>query len=70
MHGLILFGMYFLPFLIAVARHNVSTGGIFVVNFLFGWTGVGWILALVWALTGTSWDDYCRHPGYYPVRYY
>ncbi len=70
MHGLILLGMYFLPFLIAMARHSVSTGGIFVVNLLFGWTGVGWILALIWALTGSSWDHCYRQPPYYPVRYY
>jgi Superinfection immunity protein len=68
MHGLILLAVYFLPFLVALARHNVSTGGILVVNLLFGWTGIGWVLALVWALTGASWADRC-HP-YYPVRYY
>lgn len=68
MDGLILLALYFLPFLIALGRHHVSTGGIFVVNILFGWTGIGWILTLVWALTGCSWDDH-RHY-YYPVRYY
>jgi hypothetical protein len=67
MHGLILLALYFLPFLVALARHNVSIGGIFVVNLLFGWTGIGWVLALVWALLGRSWADRCY---YYPVRYY
>jgi hypothetical protein len=68
MHGLVLLALYFLPFLVALGRHNVSTGAIFVVNFLFGWTGIGWILTLVWALVGCSWDDHPRY--YYPVRYY
>jgi TM2 domain-containing membrane protein YozV len=51
-----------------LGRHNVSTGAIFVVYLLFGWTGIGWILTLVWALVGCSWDDHPRY--YYPIRYY
>jgi hypothetical protein len=41
--------LYFLPTLIG--RHKVDATGIFVVNLLFGWTVVGWIIALVWACT-------------------
>ena len=47
----ILFGMYFLPTLIASARHHWSWGGIFAVNFFLGWTFFGWIAALIWAMT-------------------
>jgi hypothetical protein len=69
MHLLICLALYFLPTIIAHARHSVSTTGIFVVNFLFGWTGIGWLLVLVWAVVGTSWDNvYYRHP-YYGARY-
>ena len=39
--------LYFLPTLIG--RHKSDVLGIFLLNLLFGWTIVGWILALVWA---------------------
>ena len=41
--------IYFLPFLLGLVRKHKSVGGIFVVNLFFGWTIVGWILALAWA---------------------
>jgi hypothetical protein len=43
------FVMYFLPSIIALARSKRDTLAIFLLNFLLGWTGVGWIVALVWA---------------------
>jgi hypothetical protein len=42
--------LYFLPALIASLRHSSSSGLIFLLNLLAGWTVVGWIVALVWAL--------------------
>jgi hypothetical protein len=39
--------MYFLPSIIAHRKRNFA--GIFMVNLLFGWTVVGWVIALVWA---------------------
>jgi uncharacterized membrane protein len=39
--------LYFLPTLIA--RHKADAVGIFLVNLLFGWTVIGWVIALVWA---------------------
>lgn len=39
--------MYFLPALIG--RHKADAAGIFIVNLLFGWTIVGWFIALIWA---------------------
>jgi hypothetical protein len=44
--------VYFLPTIIAVNRHRVSVAAIAVVNLLFGWTLLGWVIALVWSLTG------------------
>jgi hypothetical protein len=41
--------LYFLPTLIGQKKANI--GAIFVLNLLLGWTIVGWIVALVWALT-------------------
>jgi len=39
--------LYFLPTLIG--RHKANAVGIFFVNLLFGWTVIGWIIALIWA---------------------
>ena len=37
--------LYFLPALIG--RHKADAIGIFLVNLLFGWTVIGWIIALI-----------------------
>jgi len=42
--------LYFLPSIIAVARSKRDTTAIFVLNLLLGWTAIGWVIALVWAL--------------------
>jgi len=44
------FLMYFLPAIIALARNKRDTLSIFLLNFFLGWTGIGWIISLVWAL--------------------
>jgi hypothetical protein len=41
---------YFVPTIVAAARQRPNTGAIFALNLLLGWTFVGWIVALVWAL--------------------
>ena len=41
---------YFLPTIIAMIRNHSSAGGIFALNFFLGWTAIGWVIALVWAL--------------------
>jgi RsiW-degrading membrane proteinase PrsW (M82 family) len=43
--------LYFLPTIIAALRHKRNTMPIFIVNFAFGWTLIGWIVALAWAFT-------------------
>ena len=47
---LFLIAMYWLPTLIAIVRQTPSALGIAALNFFFGWTGIGWVLALIWAL--------------------
>jgi hypothetical protein len=42
---LVLVGLYFLPSVIAFARHQ-QEGMVFVLNFFLGWTLVGWVVAL------------------------
>jgi len=41
---------YFLPFAIAFNKKRANAGAIFALNLFFGWTLIGWVLALVWAL--------------------
>ncbi|HVW73416.1 MAG TPA: superinfection immunity protein [Rhizomicrobium sp.] len=48
-----LFVLYWLPTIIAIARHTPSALGVAALNFFLGWTGVGWFLALMWALAAS-----------------
>lgn len=41
--------LYFLPTLAAVAKRNHNQTSILLLNFLAGWSFVGWVIALVWA---------------------
>lgn len=41
--------LYFLPSILGAKKRNAAA--IFVLNLLLGWTLVGWVVALVWALT-------------------
>lgn len=45
------FALYMAPAFIASAYKHPRAGGIALVNILLGWTGLIWILALVWAYT-------------------
>jgi hypothetical protein len=45
---LILLSLYFLPTL--VGRNKRGAAGIFLLNFFLGWTFIGYIVALFWAL--------------------
>jgi hypothetical protein len=48
---LIPFGaIHFLPTIIAALRDGRSVVGIFLLNLLLGWTVIGWVIALIWAL--------------------
>jgi hypothetical protein len=49
--GLIGMLMYYIPTMVAAGKHHNSTLGIFLTNLLLGWTGIGWLVALIWALT-------------------
>jgi Superinfection immunity protein len=44
------FVMYFLPSIIALARSKRNIVGILLLNLFLGWTMIGWVVALVWAL--------------------
>lgn len=52
--GIILFilslAFYFLPTIIALMRGRRNTLAIFLLNFFLGWTFIGWVVSLVWAV--------------------
>lgn len=43
--------LYMLPTIIAAVQHRTNTGAIAALNVLLGWTFIGWVVALVWAMT-------------------
>jgi len=45
------FIVYFLPTIVAVVDKRHSTGGVFLLNLFLGWTILGWIGALIWAVS-------------------
>ena len=51
---------YFAPTIIGAVRKTRNTFAIFALNLLLGWTVIGWIVALVWALTSDASDGGAR----------
>lgn len=49
--GLIGLVIYCIPALIAQGRGHNNVGAIFALNLFLGWSLIGWVLALVWAMT-------------------
>ena len=46
--------IYFMPFIIAVNRKHKNRVSIFLVNLLFGWSFIGWAVALIWSFTSNT----------------
>lgn len=42
---------YFIPMVIAIARRHRNVAPITIVNVFFGWSVLGWFIALIWAFT-------------------
>ena len=61
---LILIGLfvYFLPWIIALSRHSNKSTGIALLNLLLGWTIIGWIAALIWAVSVTPNTNFSTTP--------
>lgn len=43
--------LYFTPYAVAVHRNHNNQTAIFFTNLFFGWTLIGWAVALIWAST-------------------
>jgi hypothetical protein len=52
----VLLAMYFIPTIQARYRRHAKAEAITVLNLLLGWTVLGWVAALVWALTENNRD--------------
>lgn len=50
MYGLIFIGAYFIPSITAVMNKKKNKQSIFIVNLFLGWTVIGWVVALAWAV--------------------
>ncbi len=55
----VLGALYFLPTIVASNRGH-SVAGVLLANLFFGWTGIGWIALLLWALLSPP--PYCVYP--------
>lgn len=49
--------VYFLPAIVSGFRGHHNNLAIFWLNFLAGWTVIGWLIALIWALTAVQKTD-------------
>lgn len=54
MEFILLAAAYFAPAFIAICRGHRSAAAILAVNVILGWTGIGWIVAFIWSLTGNT----------------
>lgn len=52
--GILSILVYFLPTFIAGYREHHQTGAIVVINLFFGWTFIGWVIALAMACSSTA----------------
>lgn len=43
--------LYFVPAMVAIGRRHVNALPVFLTNLYMGWTVLGWIAALIWALS-------------------
>ncbi len=50
-------GCYFLPCIIGAIRNTNKGTGILLLNLFLGWTGLGWLIALIWACSAETKDQ-------------
>jgi hypothetical protein len=48
------FAFYFAPSIVAVLRKKTNMAAIIVLNAFLGWSIIGWVISLVWALSADS----------------
>lgn len=50
--GIIVFALYFLPTIIGWNHRNINSIG--MLNLFLGWTLIGWVVAIIWAVSNDS----------------
>ena len=50
MKGMVV-ALYFLPFIVAWLRGHHNKAPVFLLNLFLGWTGIGWLAALIWSVS-------------------
>jgi hypothetical protein len=50
----IIVSLYLLPTIIAAIRRHKNQAPIAIINIIFGWTFLGWIIALIWSATDNT----------------
>lgn len=55
--------LYFVPALVARARGHGRAAGVLWLNLALGWTLIGWVLVLVWALSNPGTGPELPPPG-------
>lgn len=51
---LIGFALYFFPTIVAACRRLKDDNAILILNIFLGWTVLGWVGALCWAVAGSA----------------
>lgn len=46
--------IYFLPTVVATSRNHKNMASVFLLNLLTGWTFLGWVGSLVWAVSANT----------------
>ena len=65
MHFFVLaIAFYFLPAIIAAVRHTHNATAILLINIFFGWTGIGWFVALLMAICSAPYYAYYYRRGW------
>lgn len=58
----IIIPLYFLPAFLAAHRDHHQANPIFLLNLFLGWTGIGWIAALIWSVSAVRRDLWPAQP--------
>jgi hypothetical protein len=61
--------IHFLPTIVALLRHSRHTLAIFFVNLFLGWTVIGWVVAMIWAVTSEPKWRLAHRYAYAPAAY-
>jgi hypothetical protein len=52
--GILALGGYLLPAIIGTRRDTATVALLFVINLFYGWTVIGWLACLLWAVYGRT----------------